>query len=228
MKQSQRIVKNAVFGIGASLIGGLVYLATVLTIARMVSVVEFGKYSFVLAFALFFQLASEGKSAFVDRDRQTSVRTLTKHSSAFVKCVNGFAKLDRLVDVQQVVRMFVKTGDSFSCQTTAKCEYEVVVGKLAFNLAVSDGYDSIERIDVRDFRFNEVNFSIQQRLPQVERNIVTPAFTKSESHECGIENKLPAPRDERNLMLVAKLLGESLCGNDATEPATQYQNLHHR
>ena len=28
MKQSQRIVKNAVFGIGASLIGGLVYLAT--------------------------------------------------------------------------------------------------------------------------------------------------------------------------------------------------------
>ena len=34
MKQSQRIVKNAVFGIAASVIGGLVYLATVVMIAR--------------------------------------------------------------------------------------------------------------------------------------------------------------------------------------------------
>ncbi len=53
MKQSQRIVKNAIFGIGGSAIGGLIYLATVLKIARSVSVTEFGKYSFVLAFAMF-------------------------------------------------------------------------------------------------------------------------------------------------------------------------------
>ena len=53
MKQSQRIVKNAFFGIGGSAIGGLIYLATVLKIARTVSVTEFGKYSFVLAFAMF-------------------------------------------------------------------------------------------------------------------------------------------------------------------------------
>ncbi|PYJ23607.1 MAG: hypothetical protein DME99_02295 [Verrucomicrobia bacterium] len=53
MKQSQRIVKNAFFGIGGSLIGGLVYLATILIIARAVSVREFGEYSFVLAFAMF-------------------------------------------------------------------------------------------------------------------------------------------------------------------------------
>ena len=59
MKQSQRIVKNAVFGIAASVIGGAVYLATVLTIAHKVSVVEFGKYSFVLAFAMFFQLVAD-------------------------------------------------------------------------------------------------------------------------------------------------------------------------
>ena len=53
MKQSQRIVKNAIFGIGGSAIGGLIYLATILKIARSVSVTEFGKYSFVLAFAMF-------------------------------------------------------------------------------------------------------------------------------------------------------------------------------
>src|SRR5207248_182343 len=53
MKQSQRIVKNALFGIGSSVIGGVVYLATILTIAHAVSVTEFGKYSFVLAFAMF-------------------------------------------------------------------------------------------------------------------------------------------------------------------------------
>lgn len=59
MKQSQRIVKNAVLGIAASVIGGGVYLATVLTIAHKVSVVEFGKYSFVLAFGMFFQLVAD-------------------------------------------------------------------------------------------------------------------------------------------------------------------------
>ena len=59
MKQSQRIVKNAVFGILASFIAGLVYLATVMIIAHKVSVVEFGKYSFVLAFAMFFQLVAD-------------------------------------------------------------------------------------------------------------------------------------------------------------------------
>ncbi len=53
MKQSQRIVKNAIFGIGGSAIGGLIYLATILKIARSVSVTEFGKYSFVLAVAMF-------------------------------------------------------------------------------------------------------------------------------------------------------------------------------
>ena len=53
MKQSQRIVKNALFGIGSSVIGGVVYLATILVIAHAVSVTEFGKYSFVLAFAMF-------------------------------------------------------------------------------------------------------------------------------------------------------------------------------
>ncbi len=53
MKQSQRIVKNALFGIASSLIGGGAYLATILTIAHAVSVTGFGKYSFVLAFAMF-------------------------------------------------------------------------------------------------------------------------------------------------------------------------------
>lgn len=59
MKQSQRIVKNAVLGIAASVIGGAVYIATVLLIAHKVSVVEFGKYSFVLAFGMFFQLVAD-------------------------------------------------------------------------------------------------------------------------------------------------------------------------
>jgi O-antigen/teichoic acid export membrane protein len=53
MKQSQRIVKNAFFGIASSVIGGVVYLAAIVTFARAVSVTEFGKYSFVLAFAMF-------------------------------------------------------------------------------------------------------------------------------------------------------------------------------
>src|SRR4029077_17020822 len=59
MKQSQRIVKNVLAG-GLSVgIGGLIQLAAVALIAHTVSVSEFGTYSFILAFALFFQLLAD-------------------------------------------------------------------------------------------------------------------------------------------------------------------------
>lgn len=61
MKQSQRIVKNAVTGIVAGVIGGVVYLATTIAIARNphVTVPEFGKYQWVLAFAMIAQLVAD-------------------------------------------------------------------------------------------------------------------------------------------------------------------------
>ncbi len=61
MKQSQRIVKNAVLGIAAGVIGGLVYLATTIVIAHNphVSVAEFGKYQWVLSFAMIAQLVAD-------------------------------------------------------------------------------------------------------------------------------------------------------------------------
>ena len=93
MKQSQRIVKNAVFGIGASLVGGLVYLATVLTIARMVSVVEFGKYSFVLAFAMFFQLLADAGLP------RMLIREIAKDPQALVPLVGAAASLIWVVSV---------------------------------------------------------------------------------------------------------------------------------
>jgi len=93
VKQSQRIVKNAVFGIGASLIGGLVYLATVLTIARMVSVVEFGKYSFVLAFAMFFQLLADAGLP------RMLIREIAKDPKALVPLVGAATSLIWVVSV---------------------------------------------------------------------------------------------------------------------------------
>jgi O-antigen/teichoic acid export membrane protein len=61
MKQSQRIVKNSIIGITAGVIGGLVYLATTIAIARNphVSVAEFGEYQWVLAFAMIAQLVAD-------------------------------------------------------------------------------------------------------------------------------------------------------------------------
>lgn len=61
MKQSQRIVKNAVVGVAAGVIGGLVYLATTVAIARNhnVSLAEFGEYQWVLAFAMIAQLVAD-------------------------------------------------------------------------------------------------------------------------------------------------------------------------
>ena len=100
MKQSQRIVKNAVFGIGASLIGGLVYLATVLTIARMVSVVEFGKYSFVLAFAMFFQLLADAglprmMIREIAKDPECTRAAGWCRGVAYLGCIGGGVSSDR-------------------------------------------------------------------------------------------------------------------------------------
>ena len=61
MKQSQRIVKNSIIGIAAGVIGGLVYLATTVAIARNphVSITAFGEYQWVLAFAMIAQLVAD-------------------------------------------------------------------------------------------------------------------------------------------------------------------------
>ena len=87
MKQSQRIVKNAVFGILASLISGLVYLATVMIIAHKVSVVEFGKYSFVLAFAIFFQLVADAGLP------RMMIREIAKNPEGFAPLVGAAVSL---------------------------------------------------------------------------------------------------------------------------------------
>jgi O-antigen/teichoic acid export membrane protein len=59
MKQSQRIVKN-VFASGLAVgLGGLIQLAAVALVARSVGVAQFGVYSFILAFAMFFQLLAD-------------------------------------------------------------------------------------------------------------------------------------------------------------------------
>jgi O-antigen/teichoic acid export membrane protein len=59
MKQSQRIVKNVLAGGFAVGAGGLLQLAAVVLIARSVTVNDFGIYSFILAFAVFFQLLAD-------------------------------------------------------------------------------------------------------------------------------------------------------------------------
>src|SRR5690348_10135787 len=61
MKQSQRIVKNAVVGVLAGVVGGLVYLATTIVIARNhhVSISEFGEYQWILSFAMIAQLVAD-------------------------------------------------------------------------------------------------------------------------------------------------------------------------
>jgi polysaccharide transporter, PST family len=72
MKQSQRIVKNVLAGGLAVGIGGLLQLAAVVFVARSVSVSDFGIYSFILAFAVFFQLlADSGLSTILVRELAT-------------------------------------------------------------------------------------------------------------------------------------------------------------
>ncbi len=146
MKQSQRIVKNAVFGIGAGLVGGLVYLATVVTIARTVSVVEFGKYSFVLAFAMFFQLVADAGLP------RMLIREIAKDPQALVPLVGAAASLIWVVSV--AICLLVALIVPFLHFGT-----DVKVAALVMSLATmatfhGAGYSAV----LRAFEDNELNY----------------------------------------------------------------------
>ena len=91
MKQSQRIVKNAVSGVAASILGGVVYFFTISIIAHSVSVIDFGKYSFVLAFAMFFQLVADAGLP------RMLIREVAKNRENFAPLVGAAASLIWLV-----------------------------------------------------------------------------------------------------------------------------------
>ena len=73
MKQSELIVKNLLAGGVAVGVGGLLQTVAIILVARHVSVSLFGTYSFILAFAMFFQfLADSGVSNILMRDLAVS------------------------------------------------------------------------------------------------------------------------------------------------------------
>jgi O-antigen/teichoic acid export membrane protein len=146
MKQSQRIVKNAVFGIGASLIGGLVYLATVLIIARMVSVVEFGKYSFVLAFAMFFQLLADAGLP------RMMIREIAKDPESLVPVVGAGASLIWVVSLA-VILLIALIVPFLHFGTDVKIAI-LVMSTATMATFHSAGYSAV----LRAFEDNELNY----------------------------------------------------------------------
>jgi O-antigen/teichoic acid export membrane protein len=146
MKQSQRIVKNAVFGIAASLIAGLVYLATVLTIARMVSVVEFGKYSFVLAFAMFFQLLADAGLP------RMLIREIAKNPETLVPLVGAGASLIWVVSVA-VFLLVALIVPFLHFGTDVKIAALIMTGATMATFH-SAGYSAV----LRAFEDNELNY----------------------------------------------------------------------
>jgi O-antigen/teichoic acid export membrane protein len=83
VKQSQRIVKNALSGVGAELIGGGLNFIALLIIARSAGVDGFGIFSFVLAFSGLFQLVADfGLSNILVREISTHRGQLDRYLGA--------------------------------------------------------------------------------------------------------------------------------------------------
>src|SRR5438067_6059770 len=146
MKQSQRIVKNAVFGIGAAVIGGLLSLATVLTIARSVSVTEFGKYSFVVAFAMF--VSNIADSALP----RMLIREISKDREQLVPLVGAGASLIWLISgvmclLVGVVVLFIHLGIDMKLSVLGMS----IATMATFHAA---GYGAV----LRAFEDNELNY----------------------------------------------------------------------
>lgn len=145
MKQSQRIVKNAVFGVAASVIGGVVYFFTITTIAHSVSVVDFGEYSFVLAFAMFFQLVADAGLP------RMIIREVAKNREEFAPLVGAAAALIWIVSgaVCLVVAVIVPFLH-FSWEVKVSALLMSVATLATFHAA---GYSAV----LRAFEDNELN-----------------------------------------------------------------------
>ncbi len=80
MKESKRVFKNITFGILAQIIGAGLILLTTAVIARYLGASDFGKYSFVLAFVMVFQLIADfGISQILVKNIATDKGNADKH-----------------------------------------------------------------------------------------------------------------------------------------------------
>jgi O-antigen/teichoic acid export membrane protein len=148
MKQSQRIVKNAVIGVASGVIGGLVYLATTIAIAHNhnVSIAEFGKYQWVLSFAMIAQLvADSGLPRMMIREiakDPTCVGKITGASAALIWAISLVVSL-----VVGVIAIFLPYGTDLKVAVVL-----MTLGTLAtFHAA---GYSAV----LRAFEDNELNY----------------------------------------------------------------------
>ena len=148
MKQSQRIVKNAVVGIAAGVIGGLVYLATTVAIAhnRNVSIAEFGKYQWVLSFAMIAQLVADSGLP------RMMIREIAKDPKCVGKITGAAAALIWAISlvvcvVAGVIAIFLPYGTDLKIAVML-----MTAGTLAtFHAA---GYSAV----LRAFEDNELNY----------------------------------------------------------------------
>ncbi len=148
MKQSQRIVKNAVTGIVAGVIGGVVYLATTIVIAhnKNVSIAEFGKYQWVLSFAMIAQLVADSGLP------RMMIREIAKDPTCVGKITGASAALIWVISLAMfvvvgVIAFFLPYGNDLKLAVML-----MTVGTLAtFHAA---GYSAV----LRAFEDNELNY----------------------------------------------------------------------
>src|SRR6266542_5304365 len=98
---------------------------------------------------------------------------------------------------------------------------------MSFHITMSDSDLALMPVDPRHFRFNEIHSAAPHCAAQVERNVVPFTFTKGRPHLCGIKDKKPATRHQRNLMLVTQLFSKLFRSDNAAESTAKNQNLRH-
>jgi hypothetical protein len=66
-----------------------------------------------------------------------------------MKGVDGFAKPDGFVDIEQMMGVFVETGDALCGQPASQSKHEIVVRELSLDFTVRDSDSLFGRIDRR-------------------------------------------------------------------------------
>ena len=153
MKSSQRVAKNAFFGIFAAGVGGFLNFAAIFIVAHFLHVADFGTFSFLLAFATIFQFVADfGLSNIL-------VREIARQPGKMEYLLGGSKALLWTLFFLSFVLMVIVLA--FAPMTPQVKELSFVMGVGFLLLLHSVGYVSVLRA-VEDMEFNAIGFVLHK------------------------------------------------------------------
>src|SRR5215207_5368927 len=175
-----------------------------------------------------FEAAREREGRLVDGDFEARAGAGAEDGVAAAELPHGVAELERRLDGEEVVRVLEEAGHLLGGEAAPERVDEVVVAKLAREVAARHGHAPGGGVYARDHALDEAHAALAQRGAQVVRDVVGPALAEGEADERRVEREPARARDHRDLVLRrVEQARQALRRHHAREPAPEDEYVRH-